>query len=182
GLLPRRRDTGTRDSSVAPGRVAPAPRLAGRPSLGRREEVLERHVQERRPSLGEHLVAVPQRAVHVEPPSLAAGHLGAYEERPLDRDRPAKADEDARRHGRESVPRGEQPARLVEERRDDAAVDDAGTALVPLVEGAFGLVELDPLALGQRQPEPDRVVAAAVAGRVVLRRDTRPARHYLRPP
>ena len=44
------------------------PALGRSPALGRREEVLERHVQERRLAFGEDLVAVGERGVDVQPP------------------------------------------------------------------------------------------------------------------
>ena len=58
-------------------RVAPraaAPRLAGRAALGRREEVLERDVQEGAVGLGEQLVAVAQLGRDLDPPAAVGGH------------------------------------------------------------------------------------------------------------
>jgi hypothetical protein len=73
--------------------------------------------------------------------------------------------------GREAVPGDEQAADLVEERRDEAAVDEARPALVALVEREPRLVPVGAFLLGLGKVEADRVVAAAEAGRVVVWRD-----------
>ena len=48
---------------------------------------------------------------------------------------------------------------------------EAGATLVALVERECRLVDVGALLGGLRKPEADRVVAAAEAGRVVVRRD-----------
>ena len=75
----------------------------------------------------------------------------------------AVADEDPRRHGRERVPGGEQPDRLVERARDEPAVDDARAALVALVEREVRLVLGQALGGRQRQVQAVRVVPASPA-------------------
>jgi hypothetical protein len=50
-------------------------------------------------------------------------------------------------------------------------VDEARPALVALVERERGLVAVGALFFGVRELKADRVVAAAEAGRVVVRRD-----------
>src|SRR5436190_1317390 len=97
--------------------------------------------------------------------------LRPQQELRVDRYRTAVADEDPRRDRREPVPRREEPARLVERGGDEPAVDEAGPALVPLVEADVGLVLFGALDLRHGQREPERIVAAAPARRVVMRRD-----------
>jgi hypothetical protein len=70
--------------------------------------------------------------------------------------------------GREAVPGDEQAADLVEERRDETAVDEPRTALVALVERERRLVAVRALPFGLGEVEADRVVAAAETGRVVV--------------
>jgi len=155
------------------------PGLAGRPTLRRREEVLEWHVQEGCAGLGQRLALVLQPAAHADPPPAGPLDLRPHEERPVDRHGPAVADEDPRGDGGEAVPRRKQAARLVEERRDETTVSDPGPTLVALVEDEACLVALVPLARRRREPQADRIVAAAEAGRVVMGRDASAQR---RPP
>ncbi len=149
------------------------PALAGGASLWRREEVLERHVQERRARLGERLGAVDEIGADADPPSARALDLGPQQELRVDRHRPAVAHEDARRHRGEAVPGREDPAGLVQRGRDDAAVHDPGPALVVLGEPDGRDVRGDALLVGKREVEAERVLAAPEAGRVVVRRDRR---------
>ena len=116
-----------------------------RRALRRRQEVVERDVQERPACLGEDLVAVTELGIDVDPPPAAVRHPGGERELVVDEDRPPVAHEDPRRHGREAVPRGQEPAGLVEGRGDQAAVDDAGPGLVVVAEGDGRLVAVDAL-------------------------------------
>jgi len=148
-----------------------APAFACRSAFRGGQEVLQRDVEHRGPRLGERLVAVGDCRTHSDPPAACLLDARSHEQLGIDRDRAAVADEDASRHRRERVPGGEEPARLVERGRDDAAVRDAGTALVALVEGEERLVLRETCFGRLRQPQTDRVVAAAPARRVVVRRD-----------
>src|SRR6266545_2211217 len=147
------------------------PSLAGRAAFRGRQKVLERDVDEGHPRFGEELARVPELPADVDPPPLLLLDPAAHRERPIDRHGPAVAKEDAAGHGREAVPGGEKTARLVEECGDEAAMDEARTALVTLVEGEPRLVAVGTFLLGRREVKADRVVAAAEAGRVVVRGD-----------
>jgi hypothetical protein len=128
-------------------------------------------VEERGSRLGQDLVAVVKLAVDVRAPAARIGHPTADEEVVIDVDGPSVAHEDARGHGREAVPRGEEAARLVERRGDEAAVDEPRGRLVALVEAEPSLVLGRALLTRMRQVDSGRVVAAAPAGWVVVRRD-----------
>jgi hypothetical protein len=155
-----------------------APRAAGGPALGAREEVLERDVQEGSPRLGEELVAVAKVAVDVDSAASAVGHPGGESELTVDERGPAVADEDPRGHRRETVPGGEEAAGLVEGRPDEPAVHDPRPGLVALAEGEGGLVALDPLPRRQRKVDAVRILLPATPARgVVVRRNL-----YRRPP
>jgi hypothetical protein len=147
------------------------PGLPGRTALGRLEEVVQRDVEEGTAGLGQDLVSLPQVPVDVEAAASGARDPGADQQLAVDRHRSPVADEDPRRHRREAVPRREQAARLVERGRDKAAVDEPRSALVVLVEAERRLVLGRALARRQWQPEPVRIVAAAPARRVVVRRN-----------
>jgi len=143
-----------------------------RATLGRLEEVLERHVDEREARFGEQLVLVPELAPHEDPPALLVFDEGPDLQRPVDRDRPAVAEEHPAGDRREAVPGGEEAARLVDQRRDQPAVRESRAALVALVEGERRLVAVGALLLRPWKMKSDRVVAAPEAGRVVVRRDS----------
>jgi hypothetical protein len=145
--------------------------LARGATLRRGQEVLERNVEERRSRLGEELVSVEEPAVDMRPPATGVRHPGADDELAVDRDRPSVAHEDPRRHGREAVPRREQATGLVERGRDEPSVDEPRPSLVPLVEPEARLVTGRTLLVGMWQMDSGRVVAAAPAGGVVVRRD-----------
>jgi hypothetical protein len=147
------------------------PRLARSTTLRRGEEVLERNVEEGAVRLGQQLVAVTELGRDLDPAASFGRHTRGHVERPVDRRRLAIADRDPRRHGREAVPGREQAARLVEGRPDDAAVRDPGTALVMDAERDLGRVGVGALRDRKRQPQPQLVVAAAEARRIVMRRD-----------
>ena len=102
------------------------PALGGGAALRRRQEVLERHVQQRRLALGEPLVAVRDRRVDVQASAARLVEVGADQELGVDRDRPPVADEDPCGHRRERVPRRKQADRFVERPRDEPAVGDPG--------------------------------------------------------
>jgi hypothetical protein len=152
------------------GQPAP-PGFACRPALGRDEEVLERDVHERHARIRQHLLAFPEPTADVNAPALRLLDEGPRDQLPVDRDRAAVMEEQAPGDGGEAVPRDEQAADLVEEGCDEAAVDEARPALVALVEGERRLVAVGALLVGSGKVEADRVVAAAEAGRVVVRRD-----------
>lgn len=130
--------------------------------------------------LGEHVarLRVTELGIDVEAPPSAAGQPCAEGELAVDRHRLAVADEHAGGDRREAVPGGEETAGLVQSGRDEAAVDDARACLVPRAEGEGGLVALDPLLDRLGEADPIRIVPAAPAERVVVRRDPR----YRRPP
>ena len=135
------------------------------------EKVRERNVDEREPGLGQQLVSVPQLAAHEDSTSSLVLDPRLDRERAIDRDRPAVAQEHPACDGREAVPRRREPAGLVDQRRDDAAVREARPALVTLVEREGRLVAVGALGLRLGKVESDRVVAAPEARRVVVRRD-----------
>jgi hypothetical protein len=140
--------------------------------------VLERDVEERGACLREQLVAVAELTVDVDAAPTAVGHPRGQAQLPVDEHGPPEAEEDARGHRRKAVPGGQEPAGFVERRPDEATVDDPGAGLVPLVEGEGRLVPRDALLGGLGEMDSVRVVAAAPAGRVVMRRDPR----YRSPP
>ncbi len=128
-------------------------------------------MEECAPGLGEDVVLVTEGGVDVQAPAARACEPRLELELAVDPDGPPVADEDARGDGREPVPGREQPARLVERGGDEAAVDDAGPALVALVERERRALALEPLLPRLRQSEPLRIVAAPPAGRIVVGRD-----------
>ena len=158
----------------------PAPRLARSASFGRDEEVLEGDMEQGASGLGEQVarLRVAELGIDVQTPSPAVGQPSGEGKLAVNRHRLAVADEHAGGHGREAVPGGEESAGLVQSGCDEATVDDAGTRLVAQAEGEGGLVALDPLLDRLREVDPVRIVAAAPAERVVMRRDSR----YRRPP
>ena len=133
--------------------------------------MLERHVQERGPRLGEHLVAVADLRCDPEASSPLARDLGLHEQLGVDVDGPAVAHEDPSRHGRKAVPGREQPAGLVERGRDEPAVDEPRASLMALVEGKPRFVLRQALAGRAWKPDPGGRTAATPAGGVVVRRD-----------
>jgi hypothetical protein len=141
------------------------------PALGRLQEVIEWDVNEREPGLGQQLARLPELSADVHSATLLVFDPRAHRERRVDWDRPPVAEEYPAGDRREAVPGRDEPARLVDERRDHSAVGQARPALVALVEGEGRLVPVAALRLGLRKPEADRVVAAPEAGRVVMRRD-----------
>ena len=146
------------------------PGLTRRPALRAREEVLERHVQERGARLGQHFSFEGEPRVHVDPAPAALRHPGGDLERAVDEDGLPVAHEDPRGDAREAVPGDEQAAGLVECRADEPAVCDARRGLVALAEGEGRLVTLDPFLRRSRKVDAVRVVAASPARGVVVRR------------
>jgi hypothetical protein len=140
--------------------------------------VLEWHVEKRAAGLRQHVAAGPQLAVDVDAPAAAVGHPGGDTERFVDEHRPPVADEHARSHGREAMPRREETAGFVERRADEPAVRDARAGLVVLAEGKRRLVPLDALLSREGQMDSLRVVAATPARLLVVREDSL----YRRPP
>src|SRR5207245_1928536 len=138
----------------------PSPCLSGSPALGRGEKVLQRDVQECRASLGERLGPLSQSRAHVDSASARRLQLGPKEQLRVDRDGVAVADEDPCRHRGKPVPRRKEPARLVERRRHEPPVDDAGAGLMPFVDVRVRLVLLDPLALRQRAAQAGAACAS----------------------
>ena len=135
------------------------------------------------PCLGENLRAVAERGVDVDAPPAARLDLGSHEQLGRDGYRAPVANEHSRCDGREAVPGSEQPARLVQCGRDETAVNDPRAALMLRVELEAGLVELEPLHLGLRQAQPERVLAATETRWVVVRRDPlAPVVAHRRPP
>jgi hypothetical protein len=150
---------------------SPPPVFAGRTPFRARQEVLERHVQEGAARLREDLALEVEIAVDMDAPPAAFGHPRGDAEFAVDEHGLPVADEDPGGNGREAVPGGKEPARLVERGADEPAVDDPRPGLMPLAEGEGGLVALDPLIGRQRKVDSIRVVAAAPTRRVVVRRD-----------
>jgi len=147
------------------------PGLAVGTALGRLEEVLEGNVNECEPRLGEQLVRVPELTANVHPAALLVADPRANTQRPVDRDRSAVAQEHPAGDRRESVPGRKEAAGLVDQCRDEPSVHETGAALVALVEREGRLVPVGSLGLRLREVEADRIVAAAKAGGVVVRRD-----------
>ena len=69
------------------------------------------------------------------------------------------------------MPGGEEAAGFVQRRGNEAPVHEPRARLVAFVEAEVGLVSLCALLGGLRKVDSARVVAAAPAGRVVVRRD-----------
>jgi hypothetical protein len=133
--------------------------------------VLERDVEKGAACFGQDLRAVTKLGLHVQAPAATVGHPGGYGELPVDESRAAVADEDTNGHRREAVPGGEEAARLVQRRAHEAAVDDSRPGLVALPEGEGRLVVLDSLLGGKRKVNALRIVAAAPARSVMVRRN-----------
>jgi hypothetical protein len=139
--------------------------------------MLERHVQEGAPRLGEELAPVPEVSVDVDPSTTALRHPGGDPKLPVDEHGPAIADEHPGGDHREAVPGAQEAARLVERRAHETPVDDPRPGLVALPEGEGRLVALDPLLRGEREVNAVRVVATPPTRRIVMGRDV-----YRRPP
>ena len=133
--------------------------------------MLERNVDERDASFGQQLIGLPELAAHVDAAPLLVFDPGVHQQRLVDRNGPAVAEEHPAGDGREAVPGGDEPARLVDQRRDHAPVRQAGPALVALVERERRLIAVCALLLRVWKMKSDRVVAAPEAGGVVVRRD-----------
>jgi hypothetical protein len=110
--------------------------------------VLERHVEERALGVGEELVAVPELAANLEPPSPLVLELRGDREAAVDVDRLEEPDREPRRDRRKAVPRREQAARLVKRRADEAAVDEPRRSLMLLTEREGCAVRAQTLPLG----------------------------------
>src|SRR6266480_722641 len=143
----------------AVGQPAPPGLRSGLP-FRRAEKMLERDVDEGATGLRKHVIAVDELAGDVDPAATLVLDAGLDQQLGVDRHRTPKVDKEPARHGREAVPRGEEPARLVERRGDEPTVDEARCGLVPLVEFEVGLVLRQPLTLGQAQMDSEWVVAA----------------------
>ena len=151
---------------------SPPPGLAGRTSFRARKKVLERHVQEGAASFGVDLAVQAEITVDVDAPSAALGHPRSDRKLAVDEHGPTVADEDPGGHGREPVPRGEEPARLVQRSADEASMDDSRRGLVALAEGERRLVALDSFSRRAGEVDAVRVVATAPTRRVVVRRNS----------
>src|SRR5205085_3789749 len=149
------------------------PFFGGGLTLGRVEEPLERDVNERATGLRKNFVAVDDLPGDVDPAAVLVLDSGLNEQFRVDRYWAAKVDEKPAGHCWEAVPGGEQPAGLVERRGDETAMHETRRRLVALVELEIGLVLGQPLALGEPQVDPERVVSATPAGRIMVRRHAR---------
>ena len=134
-------------------------------------------MQEGPARLGEDLAFEAEIAIDVDAPTAALGHPRGNLQVAVDEHGPAIAHEDPRGYARETVPRGEEAAGLVQSRADKPAMDDPRPSLVPLAEGERRLVAVDPLLCGQGEVQSVRVVAAAPTRRIVVGWDV-----YRRPP
>jgi hypothetical protein len=134
--------------------------------------VFQRHMQEGRAGLGEHLVPVAKLAVDPDAPAAAVRHPGGYAERAVDENRPRVADEDPRSHRREAMPGGEQAAGLVEGRADASSVGDSRCRLMPVCERELSRVTFDALLGGPGEMDAVRIVPAPPARRIVMRRNS----------
>ena len=141
--------------------------LRRRRVLRRRQEVLERHVQECSVRLGEQVVSVSQLGRDLDP-AAAGADAGGNLQRPVDRRGLAVADRDPGRDGRKAVPRGEESTHASWLSASDAAVSDPGPALMVDAESDLGGIRLGALLGGERHAQPELVLAAAEAGRVVV--------------
>ena len=157
---------------------SPLPGLAGGTPFRARQEVRERHMEKGAARLGEDLAFEPEIAVDVDAPPAALGDPGGNAKVAVDEHRPPVADEDPRRDRRKAVPGGEEPARFVERRADEPAVDDPGSSLMPLAEREGRFVALDPLLRRAGEVDAVRVLLPATPTcRVMVRRND-----YRRPP
>jgi hypothetical protein len=135
--------------------------------------MLERNVDPGSLSRCEQLLVVVEPGRHIETPTAVSEQAGANSKLAVDVHRPAEANDQFGRHRREPVPGREDPGRLVQRGGDEASVDEARPCLVVLGEGEAGFVLANSLFGRVRKPDPGRVVPAAPAGRVVMRRDSR---------
>ena len=133
--------------------------------------MFERNVDECEPRLGKQLVRVPELTANVHPAALLVVDPRANSQRHVDRDRSAVAQKHSAGDRREPVPGRKEAAGFVDKRRDEPSVHETGAALVTLVEREGRLVAVGSLGLRLREVEADRIVAAAEAGGVVVRRD-----------
>src|SRR5262245_6603693 len=164
-------DSGRRLSELGLVSKALLPGFRMCPALGSVQEVLERNVHERESRFGEQLVREPELPAHEESAPSFLFDPGSHRQLALDRDWAPIAQEHAPRDSRKAVPGGDEPARLIDQRRDHPAVRETRAALMALVEREGRLVAVGALGLGLREVEADRVVAAPEASRVVVRRD-----------
>ena len=121
--------------------------------------------------LGQELLAVSKGRRDLDSAAPLGGHARRDPQRAVDRSGPAEADRDPGGHGRKAVPGRKEAAGLVDQCRDEPSVHETGAALVALVEREGRLVAVGSLGLRLREVEADRIVAAAEAGGVVVRRD-----------
>jgi hypothetical protein len=142
--------------------------------------VLEWNVEESCPRLGEDVPvrAVAKVGVDVDAAAAAAAEPRDEFELAVDPHRLPIADEDPGGYRRKPVPRGEETAGLVERGGDEPAVHEPRTGLVARPEGEGRFIPLRTFALGARETDALRIVAAAPAGGVVVRRDD----GYRKPP
>jgi hypothetical protein len=133
--------------------------------------MLEWDVDERALGVGKELLAVPELGADLEPAAALVVELCRDRQTAVDVHRPEEANREAGRHRRKTVPCCEKPAGLVERGADKAAVHEAGPGLMLIVKGERRLVARQSLLLGDGQVDSCRVVAAAPARRVVMRRD-----------
>jgi hypothetical protein len=133
--------------------------------------VLERYVEKRAPRFGQHLGVAQQPAVYMDSPSAHVCHPRAHDELVVDGHGLPVADEDPGGDGREAVPGGQEPARLVERSGDESSVGQPGPRLVALVEVEASLVALGALFRRWRQVDSGGIVSAAPALGIVVRRD-----------
>ena len=129
-------------------------------------------MQEGAASLGEDLPVQAKVAVDVDAPPATLGHPRGYRKLTVDEDGPAVTDEDPGRYGREAVPRGEEPACLVERSADKAPVDDSRPGLVAPAERERCLVAVDSFSRRAGEVDAVRIVATAPTRRIVVRRNS----------
>src|SRR5690348_3681360 len=101
------------------------PRLGMLASLGSVEKVFEPHVDERKSCLSQKVVRLPQLPADEDAAPALFLDPGVHREGAVDRNGPAVAEEHASRHRRKAVPGRDEPARLVDQRRDQPAVRQA---------------------------------------------------------
>src|SRR4051794_18354355 len=105
-------------------RESPPPLLARGASFGRRQEVLEGDVDERRARVGEDVAPVDELAGDVDSAASLVVDVRADQQLGVDLNRPAVVNEEAAGDGRKAVPGGKEAASLVERGRDEPAVDE----------------------------------------------------------
>jgi hypothetical protein len=122
--------------------------------------------------IGEELVAVPELAADLEPPSPLVPELRGDCQGSVDVNRLQEPDREPRRDRRKAIPRREQAARFVQSRADETAVDEPRRRLMLLAEREGRAVRAQTLPFWGGESDTGRIFATAPAARVVVWRNS----------